>query len=76
MRKKKNLKGESIRLEVKLLSGADLVMELVRSTPYSLLPVQLRHILVKSMVHRQKCSWISLLLERMLDFFRHESSMY
>ncbi|EIE23303.1 hypothetical protein COCSUDRAFT_66260 [Coccomyxa subellipsoidea C-169] len=28
VRKKKNLKGESIRLEVKLLSGADLVMEL------------------------------------------------
>lgn len=31
VRKKKNVKGESVRLEVKLLNGADLVMELVRA---------------------------------------------
>ena len=37
VRKKKNAKGESIRLEVKLLNGADLVMELVRFECYFML---------------------------------------
>jgi hypothetical protein len=50
VRKKKIVKGESVRLEVKLLNGADLVMELVRARCH-ILPYNDLHNLLACDIH-------------------------